>query len=364
MKPPKNFYSNLDRRKQGLPEVPEASAADAGKIIKVGEDGSYELGNDENTIIIPNPETTPSATLNTLTIGSTTYKVNEARVTKILGLRFTINNGGAYNANLPVVSLVDIYGNAAVLPVYTMTCDKNIQYGGLTLSGTPGVLNENLPAAFTVIFNAEFNVEDYPYIQFSKTGLFPADSAKNLKIEYTLDNEGWVEIADLVSIDWSATDHVYDLSTGEEVETIPEIPTPTIADAGKVLGVDSNGSWALKNDIQTTIIHGTADNQPAVSTITFDKAINVIVDELVSNISHDCILVARNVNSVGIITDCVYHIDSYQEKTTGTISSPDTFTFHRIVKNYLQSNKIQLEEFTLSGNSTATSVNVDRYDLT
>ena len=43
MKPPKNFYSNLDRRKQGLPEVPEASAADAGKIIKVGEDGSYEL---------------------------------------------------------------------------------------------------------------------------------------------------------------------------------------------------------------------------------------------------------------------------------------------------------------------------------
>ena len=47
MKPPKNFYSNLDRRKQGLPEVPEASAADVGKVIKVGEDGSYELGSDE-----------------------------------------------------------------------------------------------------------------------------------------------------------------------------------------------------------------------------------------------------------------------------------------------------------------------------
>lgn len=43
MKPPKNFYSNLDRRKQGLPEVPEASAADAGKVIKVGSDGDYEL---------------------------------------------------------------------------------------------------------------------------------------------------------------------------------------------------------------------------------------------------------------------------------------------------------------------------------
>lgn len=44
MKPPKNFYSNLDRRKQGLPELPEASASDAGKIVKVGEDGAYELG--------------------------------------------------------------------------------------------------------------------------------------------------------------------------------------------------------------------------------------------------------------------------------------------------------------------------------
>lgn len=46
MKPPKNFYSNLDRRKQGLPELPEATASDAGKIIKVGEDGAYELGTD------------------------------------------------------------------------------------------------------------------------------------------------------------------------------------------------------------------------------------------------------------------------------------------------------------------------------
>ena len=51
MKPPKNFYSNLDRRKQGLPEVPEASAADVGKIVKVGEDGDYVLGNDSGTVL-------------------------------------------------------------------------------------------------------------------------------------------------------------------------------------------------------------------------------------------------------------------------------------------------------------------------
>lgn len=47
MKPPKNFYSNLDRRKQGLdgiPDIPVPSSEDAGKVIKVGEDGDYELG--------------------------------------------------------------------------------------------------------------------------------------------------------------------------------------------------------------------------------------------------------------------------------------------------------------------------------
>ena len=50
MKPPKNFYSNLDRRKQGLengiPDIPTPSAEDAGKVIKVGSDGEYELGAD------------------------------------------------------------------------------------------------------------------------------------------------------------------------------------------------------------------------------------------------------------------------------------------------------------------------------
>ena len=81
MKPPKNFYSNLDRRKQGLPEVPEASAADAGKIIKVGEDGAYELGADENTIIIANPEGVESSELlNVLQIGNQAYLVNDRDV--------------------------------------------------------------------------------------------------------------------------------------------------------------------------------------------------------------------------------------------------------------------------------------------
>lgn len=66
MKPPKNFYSNLDRMKQGFPEVPAASAADAGKIITVGSDGSYKLAATVKGI---------------LTAGSTTITLSDDAIT-------------------------------------------------------------------------------------------------------------------------------------------------------------------------------------------------------------------------------------------------------------------------------------------
>lgn len=47
MKPPKNFYNNLDRMKQdinGGADVPTPSAEDAGKAIVVSDEGKYELG--------------------------------------------------------------------------------------------------------------------------------------------------------------------------------------------------------------------------------------------------------------------------------------------------------------------------------
>ena len=72
MKPPKNFYSNLDRRKQGLPEVPEASAADAGKVIKVGEDGDYELGEDAGSVL---PDITDSDNYKLIQVRNSNYSL-------------------------------------------------------------------------------------------------------------------------------------------------------------------------------------------------------------------------------------------------------------------------------------------------
>lgn len=251
------YYADTDYKRDGmteaygkidsLPTIPTPEESDAGKVIKVNESGVYALSDDLHTPVIANPEGTPTADLNTISIGDTIYKVNDARVNKLLDLRVTIDSGGQYNANLPNIAFVDINNNAATLPNYTMTCDKPIQYGGLTVDGAPGVNADKLPAAFTVAFASEFNIEDFPYIRLTKPGLFPTDVAKNIKIEYSLNGTDYVEIADLVSIDWTSDVHVYDMSNGEEVTTVPEIPTPTVADAGKFLGVDNTGAWELDN---------------------------------------------------------------------------------------------------------------------
>lgn len=254
---PKNYYSDTNIRRDKINEIidevndiasiPSPSAADVGKVIKVNDSGNYGLSEDLHTSVIANPEGTPTAELNTVTIGDTIYKVNDVRVTKLLALRFTINNGGPYVTKMPIVSFVNEYGEAAQVPNYTMTCDKPLQYGDSKLNGDAGVRTENLPAIFTIVFNAEFNIDDFANIKLENSGLFPQDIAKNIKIEYSVNGTDWLEIFDKVSIDWTNTIHIYDMSSGEEITTKSPIPEPTTADAGKVLGVDNNGEWALDN---------------------------------------------------------------------------------------------------------------------
>lgn len=52
MRPPKNFDNKMSRRKQLLPEVPQATADDAGKVIKVGDTGDYELASDAGAKLV------------------------------------------------------------------------------------------------------------------------------------------------------------------------------------------------------------------------------------------------------------------------------------------------------------------------
>lgn len=251
------YYADTDYRRDGtieaygkiddLPAIPTPEDSDVGKVIKVNDSGVYGLSDDLHTPVVANPEGAATAELKTITIGDTIYKVNDARVIKILGLRFTIDNGGTYNAKMPLVSFVNEYGEAAQVPTYKMTCDKPLQYGDPYLNGNAAVQTPNLPAVFTVHFNSEFNIEDFANIKLENSGLFPGDIAKNIKVEYSVNDSDWLEIFDKVSIDWTNTVHIYDMSTGEEITTKSPIPEPTAADAGKVLSVDSNGAWELDN---------------------------------------------------------------------------------------------------------------------
>lgn len=425
---PNNYYGHVNVKKlqldkidelENLPKLPEATPEDVGKIVRVGENG-YILGEDAGTVL-PTPgaedigkvvkvdsnkdyalatdEGLPAVTsadngkVLAVVNGSWAPELRIEDIETIKGLKITMSNGGHNSTCLPPLTFKNpITGEIAALVAntdYTMTCPASLVTGNMSLTGAPDIANADTPVTFDIDFINEVNIKKYSYINLSNAVAFTYSLAKNIKIEISPDAVTYITVYDESTLDWSTGPKTFDIYGGPvnplpiptaadagkvltvdnagawELDNVPsELPAVTSSDAGKVLGVDNNGDWVVKNDIQTTIIHGTADSAPAVSTITFDKAINLIVEDLLANITHDCIVVARVVTSIGMAQDCVFHIDSYQEASSGFVTAPDTFTFHRLVKNFLDSNKIQLEEFTLSGNDTTTSVTVDRYDLT
>lgn len=249
-KTPFNYSNDMDRRRQGLDDLvenllPDVSTDDAGKIIKVGENGKWQLGDDENTIIEANPEE-GSATeeLENLKIGSTIYSVNKPTFDTIKGLRITTADGGANRTDRPTIQFYDDAGVALPLAssAYTASCDKSYA-GSLELTNVCSIATTDAPGAYTYIFNNEINVDTYHLIKLTNAGTFAQDIAKSIKLELSSDGENFVTLWEDPAIAWSGSagaTRIIDIKTGSESSTI--LPIVTTSDNGKILGV-VNGKW-------------------------------------------------------------------------------------------------------------------------
>lgn len=248
-KTPFNYSNDMDRRRQGLDDLvenllPDVSTDDAGKIIKVGEDGKWQLGDDENTIIEANPDEQPTVDLENLKIGSTVYSVKNPELSTVKSFKLTMSNGGQYNTNKPIIEFYNEAGIKADISSsdYTVTCDKTYA-GNANMDQVCSISTPDTPGTFTYTFVNDFDIEEYNLIKLTRGGTFVNDIAKNIKIELSADGENYLTIYDETTITWSdaVPYHLISLKDGSEASTL--LPIVTSADANTLLQVDSNGVW-------------------------------------------------------------------------------------------------------------------------
>lgn len=262
-KAPANYYTTVNQKKLNTGEIPtldarvtaieghgylpEVDQSDAGKILKVSEEGAWGVGDDENTIIVANPETgTATEELENLKIGNTIYSVNKPTFEYIKGIRLTVSDGGQYRTDKPKVEFYDDGGNLVTTPTYTASCDKSYA-GNINLDNVCSIATTDAPGIFTYVFDNTMAVTINHLIKLTNAGAFAGDIAKSVKVELTADGENWVELWFDPSIAWSGSSNAYriiDIKTGEVSNTL--LPIVTSADNSKVLSV-VNGVWDKAN---------------------------------------------------------------------------------------------------------------------
>ncbi len=262
MKPPKNFYNAVDRRKLDISDnlLPDVTTSDAGKVLKVSEAGAWQLADDENTIIEANPDEQPTVDLENLKIGDTVYSVKNPELTSIKSFKLTMSNGGQYNTNKPIIEFYDEGGQKAAITSsdYTVECDKTYA-GNAWMDQVCSIQTPDTPGTFTYTFVNDFDIEEYKFIKLTRGGTFLNDIAKNIKLELSADGENYLTIYDETTITWSdaVPYHLISLKDGSEASTL--LPIVTSSDNGKVLGV-VNGVWDKKEITSPVPAASTSDN--------------------------------------------------------------------------------------------------------
>lgn len=218
---PKNYYSDTNIRRDKINEIidevndiasiPSPSAADAGKVVKVSGEGSYELAQDAGAkeLIV---------TLSSNFTADKTY-------TEILT---ALNSGD-------IVKVIDWTG-------------RNYVYTGMT-SGRVcfAYLNGNVNTQVTDVYTAAVDDTNTWELFLDDITDLPDYSSADAGKVLTVDNAGALEFANVPS----------------------ELPTVTSADEGKVLTVDNNGAWGASSMASGVDIYlARLDNPNAPTTLT------------------------------------------------------------------------------------------------
>lgn len=345
MKAPKNFYNVVDQKKLGLDQIDKNAAAiaelqdlpilptpgegDEGKVPKVNSEGGYTLAPDES---LPEVSAADNGKVLTVVNGIWSPELLIKDIDSIIAMKITISNGGDNSACLPPLTFNDpITGEVANLVVntdYTMECSASLVTGSLSLTGAPDIANANLPAVFDIDFINAVNIRKYSNIIMTNVVAFAYSLAKNIKIEVSTDGESYITVYDESTLDWTVSPKEFNIY-GDPVSTLP---VPTVADAGKVLSVDSNGNWSLTKE--TIIIDAILDSDN--SRVVFTESVKDVYA-----------LVEEHLNAI------IYAHNQYNANNGRYFTIADKYiNTHQFISMFNQGSSVNVLNFTLDNYTT------------
>ena len=360
------YYADTDYKRDGtseiiakidsMPAIPTPEESDAGKVIKVNDNGDYSLAPDSGTVLpVPTsedvgkvvkvdsnedytlatdeglPAVTSADNGKVLTVVNGTWSPELVikNIDTISAMKITMSNGGANSACLPPLTFNDpATGEVANLVVnsdYTMDCSSSIVTGSMSLTGAPDVANANLPAVFDIDFINAVNIKKYSNIKMTNAVAFPYSLAKNIKIEVSEDGVSFITVYDESTLDWTVSPKEFNIY-GDPVSNLPiptiadagkflgvdsngdwelgnvpnEVPTPTSADAGKVLGVDSNGDWELGNVAHPCYVYLANYNwQTGKWSLTLEQCADIV-----NKYANGAVIFLKGANNTMLVVDC------------------------------------------------------------
>ena len=319
----RNYSNDFDRRRQGIDQIsaklnsiPDPTAEDEGKILKVSDEGSYELAEDAGTVlpvpgeldegkvvtvdegsyvlesplnVVANPSTESTERLDKLTVGNTTYLVNEDVIPTVLkAVRLKINTIHGSDQNVVMNGLAfknsingDSYSYGGSDTI-TSDIEGSPDLSGLLAQAETYFASSNLPVNLTITFAN--GLDTTLYNDFCvKCGYYENASPLSVEVLVSADGEHFISVAEVANLTYTRDSYVVIYEFGDVDIKIPdytsanrgdvlsidntdhvvwadvpsELPSHSASDAGKVLSVDNNNEvvWGdVSSKVHTNLL--------------------------------------------------------------------------------------------------------------